>query len=115
MAFAFPSGSRMPRRSGGLRCCSSPHASICRTAWTSACRTVPAHLAYLKGLGSRVKIGGALLAVDHTTPVGSMVIFEAESEDEVLALRARDPYSSVGLFESVSVRPWRPGVGQSLV
>ena len=75
----------------------------------------PAHLAYLKGLGSRVKIGGALLAVDHTTPVGSTVIFEAESEDEVLALRARDPYSSVGLFESVSVRPWRPGVGQYLV
>jgi uncharacterized protein YciI len=75
----------------------------------------PAHLAYLNGLGSRVKIGGALLAADHATPIGSMIIFEAESEDEALALLAKDPYSSAGLFESVSVRPWRPGVGQSLV
>jgi uncharacterized protein len=75
----------------------------------------PAHLAYLNGLGSRVKIGGALLAADHTTPIGSMIIFEAASEDEVLALLAKDPYSSAGLFESVSMRPWRPGVGQSLV
>jgi uncharacterized protein len=33
----------------------------------------PAHLAYLNGLGSRVKIGGALLAAeDHRRPVGSM-------------------------------------------
>ncbi len=75
----------------------------------------PAHLAYLNGLGSRVKIGGALLATGHKTPVGSMIIFEAEGEDDVLALLAEDPYSSAGLFESVSVRPWRPGVGQSLV
>jgi uncharacterized protein YciI len=43
-----------------------------------------------------------------------MIIFEAEGEDEVLAFLAKDPYSSVGLFESVSVRPRRPGVGQSL-
>jgi uncharacterized protein len=74
----------------------------------------PAHLAYLDGLGARLKIGGALLASDHKTPVGSMIIFEAESEAEVLALLAKDPFSSAGVFESVSVKPWRQGVGQSL-
>jgi uncharacterized protein len=67
-------------------------------------------LAYLNGLGSRVKIGGALLASDHKTSVGSMIVSEAE----VLAILAKDPYSSAGLFESVSVRPWRPAFGQSL-
>ena len=61
----------------------------------------PAHLAYLNGLGSRVKIGGALLAAeDHWRPVGSMIVFEAESEDDVLALLAKDPYSLAGLFEA---------------
>ena len=74
-------------------CCSSPHASISQTAWTSARRTVPAHLAFLNGLGSRVKIGGALLAADCRTPIGSMIIFEAESEADVHALLAADPYS----------------------
>ncbi len=74
----------------------------------------PAHLAYLNGLGARVKTGGALLAPDHKTPVGSMIIFEAETEAEVLALLAKDPFSLAGVFESVSVKPWRHGVGQSL-
>jgi len=74
----------------------------------------PAHLAYLNGLGARVKIGGALLAPDHKTSVGSMIIFEAESEADVLALVAKDPFSLAGLFETVSVKPWRQGVGQSL-
>ncbi len=74
----------------------------------------PAHLAYLNGLGARVKIGGALLAPDHETPVGSMIVFEGEDEDDVFALLAEDPYSRAGLFESVSVRPWRPAVGQIL-
>ena len=74
----------------------------------------PAHLVYLKDLGSRVKIGGALLAPDHKTPLGSMIVFEADSEADVLAILAGDPYSSAGLFESVSVKPWRQGVGQSL-
>lgn len=74
----------------------------------------PAHLAYLNGLGARVKTGGALLAPDHKTSVGSMIIFEAETEAEVLALLAKDPFSLAGVFESVSVKPWRHGVGQSL-
>ena len=74
----------------------------------------PAHLAYLNGLGARVKIGGALLGPDHQTPVGSMIIFEGETEDDILGLLAKDPYALAGLFESVSVKPWRPAVGQTL-
>ncbi|MBV8103014.1 MAG: YciI family protein [Hyphomicrobiales bacterium] len=73
----------------------------------------PAHLAYLNALGAKVKTGGALLGPDHQTPVGSMIIFEGESDDDILALLAKDPYSMADLFESVSVKPWRPAVGQT--
>ena len=71
----------------------------------------PAHLAFLNGLGTRVKIGGALLAADCRTPIGSMIIFEVESEADVHAHLAADPYSIAGLFENVNVKPWRQGLG----
>ncbi len=74
----------------------------------------PGHLAYLKGLGAKVKVGGATLADDRQTPVGSMLILEGDSEADIRAILARDPYALAGLFESVSLRPWRQGVGQTL-
>ena len=73
-----------------------------------------AHLAYLYGLGARVKLAGALLGPDRETPIGSMVIFEGESEAEIRALLAKDPYALADLFERVEVTPWRPAVGQPL-
>ena len=74
----------------------------------------PAHLEYLKGLGAKVKAGGALLADDLKTPVGSMLILEADSEADILAILAEDPYKRAGLFESVTVKPWRQAVGHPL-
>ena len=74
----------------------------------------PAHLAYLEGLGAKVRAGGALLADDLQTPVGSMLIFEGGSEADIRAILARDPYALAGLFESVTVRPWRQAVGLTL-
>jgi uncharacterized protein len=72
----------------------------------------PAHLAYLEGLGAKVRIGGAMLADDLKTPIGSVLIFETESKAEVERLLAEDPYARAGLFESVTVSPWRQAVGQ---
>jgi hypothetical protein len=74
----------------------------------------PAHLAYLASLGARVKIGGALLTPDQSSVVGSLIVFECESEDEVAALLARDPYALAGLFASVDVKPWRQAIGAPL-
>ncbi len=74
----------------------------------------PAHLAYLEGLGSKVKIGGAMLAEDLKTPVGSVLIFEGDSETAIRAILAEDPYARAGLFDSVTVKPWRQAVGQTL-
>ena len=74
----------------------------------------PAHLAYLEGLGAKVRIGGAMLADDLKTPIGSVLIFETESKAEVERFLADDPYARAGLFESVTVSPWRQAVGQPL-
>ncbi len=72
----------------------------------------PAHVSCLNGLGARLKIGGALPAAAHRTPIGSMITFEGESEDDILALLAKNPNLLAGLFESVSVKLWRHAVGQ---
>jgi uncharacterized protein YciI len=75
----------------------------------------PAHLAFLEGLGSTVRAGGAVLADDLKTPVGSMLIFEGESEKDIRAILADDPYARAGLFDSVTIRPWRQAVGNPIV
>jgi uncharacterized protein len=74
----------------------------------------PAHLAYLKNLGEKVRIGGAMLGEDSQTPIGSMLIFEGENEADIRAVLAQDPYALAGLFERVTVTPWRQAVGQPL-
>jgi len=89
-------------------CVDKPHSVEMRLA------NRPAHLAYLDGLGAKVKIGGAILGEDHLTPVGSMLIFEGDSEADIQAILAEDPYTLAGLFESVTVRPWRQAVGLAL-
>ena len=72
----------------------------------------PAHLAYLKDLGGKVKIGGAMLDKDAQTPIGSMLILEGESEADIRAILANDPFTLAGLFDSVTVTPWRQAVGE---
>lgn len=74
----------------------------------------PAHLTYLNGLGSRVKAGGALLSADRKDVLGSLLILEAETEAEIEAMLAEDPYALAGLFAQVDVKPWRQAVGVPL-
>jgi hypothetical protein len=74
----------------------------------------PTHLAFLQGLGARVRAAGALLAPDAKTPVGSLLIVEGESVDEISGLLANDPFALAGLFASVDVKPWRQALGVPL-
>ncbi len=67
----------------------------------------PAHLAYLESQGARLVTAGPLLSDDGQTPLGSLLVFEAGSRDEAEAFAAGDPYALAGLFQSVSIRPWR--------
>jgi uncharacterized protein YciI len=68
--------------------------------------TRPAHLAWIDQLAPRVKIGGPMLADDGQTPVGSMLVVEAETLEAAKALFAADPYALAGLWQSTSVRPF---------
>jgi uncharacterized protein YciI len=88
-------------------CVDKPHSLETRLANRAA------HLDYLKTLGAKVKTGGPMLADDLQTPAGSMLILEGESAAEIEAILAEDPYRRAGLFESVTVTPWRQAVGQS--
>jgi uncharacterized protein YciI len=68
--------------------------------------TRAAHLAWIETLAPRVKIGGPMLAEDGQTPVGSMLVVEADTLDAAQALFAKDPYALAGLWQSTSVRPF---------
>jgi uncharacterized protein YciI len=68
--------------------------------------TRPAHLAWIETLSPRVKIGGPQLADDGETPVGSVIVIEAETLAAAKALFAEDPYAKAGLWGSSSVRPF---------
>ncbi len=68
--------------------------------------TRPAHLVWLEGLAPRVKIGGPVLSDDGQTPVGSMLVVEAENLVEAKALFAQDPYAVAGLWSETTVRPF---------
>jgi uncharacterized protein YciI len=67
----------------------------------------PAHLDYLKANVQRMLAVGPLLSDDGERPVGSLLIMEFEDLDQARAFADNDPYNKAGLFESVTIRPWR--------
>ena len=70
------------------------------------------HLDYLKSLGDVIKIAGPFTSEDGSTPVGSLIIVEAEDAQAVQTIVDGDPYSKAGVFESVTVKPWKVVVSQ---
>ena len=65
------------------------------------------HLAYAGSLGDRIRLAGPMLSDDGETMIGSLFLIEAESREAVLEINAADPYTLAGLFEKVTVRPFR--------
>ena len=64
------------------------------------------HLDWLASLSPRAKIGGPMLTEDGATPLGSMLVIEADSLEAAKAEYARDPYNAAGLWQTTSVRPF---------
>ncbi len=67
----------------------------------------PEHLAWIEGLGDRIKAAGPLMDDDCAEPRGSLLIVEADDLDAARALSKTDPYAISGVFESVTVQPWK--------
>ncbi|MDR9428190.1 MAG: YciI family protein [Salibaculum sp.] len=68
-----------------------------------------AHLAYVAETGV-VEMGGPLLS-DDGEMCGSLVILAVETRAEAQAWADGDPYARAGLFDSVTLMPWKKVVG----
>lgn len=66
-----------------------------------------AHIAFLKGLGGKVRLGGPMLDTTGEAMTGSLLIVEADSVAAATSMMAGDPYAKAGLFQSVEIRPWK--------
>lgn len=67
----------------------------------------PAHLAYIEANLAKVMLAGPLMAEDGKTPIGSLLVMDFDTKDEAEAFAAADPYAKAGLFERVTIRPFR--------
>jgi uncharacterized protein len=66
-----------------------------------------AHLKYLEGFTREIITAGPLLTEDGQTMIGSLFLAEFPSRKEAEAFATNDPYRRAGLFESVTIIPWR--------
>jgi len=64
------------------------------------------HKAYLGSAPVKTVISGPLLADDEETMIGSCFVIEADTLAEVEAFNANDPFKKVGLWKSISIRPF---------
>jgi len=89
-----------------LLCVDDPQNGLERRAATR-----PDHLTYLEQAGKQVRLAGPLLAEDGETPIGSLLIIEADSLEAAQGFADADPYSKAGVFANVNVRPFKGVVG----
>lgn len=66
-----------------------------------------AHLEHLERYRDHVVTAGPTLSEDGAAMTGSVLIVEFADRAAAEAFAAADPYAKAGLFESVSIRPWK--------
>lgn len=69
--------------------------------------TRPTHLKYLESFLPRIAISGPLMSDDGATPKGSLLILDFADAKEAQAFADNDPYAKAGLFQSVSIAPFK--------
>lgn len=69
----------------------------------------PAHREYLRGLADEgsMRASGPYVGVEPS----ALLIFTADSADEVRDLLSRDPFQQAGLVEQTTVTEWNPIIG----
>lgn len=73
--------------------------------------TRPAHLEYIETFLDRVVVAGPMLS-DSESPLGSLLVMEFDTMSDAQAFADGDPYAKAGLFESVTIRPFKKVFGQ---
>ncbi len=72
----------------------------------------PAHIDSPNANLEHVLLAGPFLSEDGERPVGSLLIVEYDDRSQARAFAAGDPCARAGLFESVTIRPFRPALRQ---
>lgn len=72
-------------------------------------QTRAAHLAYLDRHKDILVLGGALLADESDSRLGSVLIINVPSRQAAEAFSAEEPFRKAGLFQSVSITRMRRG------
>ena len=67
----------------------------------------PAHVDHLKAHNAELILAGPLFNDDGSAMIGSLLVVEMPDRDAVDRFIATDPYGKAGLFQSVTVRPFR--------
>jgi uncharacterized protein YciI len=71
----------------------------------------PKHLKYLESLGDELLLAGPFLN-DNGEGVGTIAIIEAASLDAARATFGRDPFALEGLFDQVTIKPWKATINK---
>ncbi|MEC4594981.1 MULTISPECIES: YciI family protein [Nitrospirillum] len=69
--------------------------------------TRPKHLEYLDSQVAHIVVAGPLLDTEGKNPVGSLLVVDFPDEAAAQAFAAADPYAQAGVFESVTIQPFR--------
>ncbi len=67
----------------------------------------PAHLEYLKGHADKAVFVGPMLTDDGEGMIGSLLVMNFEDRAGAEAFADGDPYNQAGLFQSVTIAPWK--------
>jgi uncharacterized protein YciI len=69
----------------------------------------PAHFAYLDEWKDKLVLGGAMMPDDGNGRIGSVLILNVDSREEVEAFSANEPLRKAGVFKSVKITRMRRG------
>ncbi len=67
----------------------------------------PAHVEYLKASAAQIVCAGPLLSDDGDGMIGSTLVMEFADRAAADAWAENDPYAKAGLFDSVTIHPWK--------
>lgn len=81
------------------------YAAICKYTPDSSiiAKTRPSHREYLTGLQSRDKL---VISGPFSDDKGGLLVYEADSPEEVDKMVREDPFAIHGVFVSWEIRPW---------
>jgi uncharacterized protein YciI len=87
-----------------IKCRSKPGTDALRMA------TIDAHRHFLDGYPEVTWYSGPLFTDDNKSAIGSLRLIEFPDRGAALAYINADPYTKAGIFESITVERWKPGL-----